>query len=152
LEKPLALQERVTVTGETPGVAGGRSARAAVAKLAPVEVMSPERSYRWRAVTPGSVQYSMDGGMNWRSSETGTSVTLHAGSAPSRTVCWLVGQFGTVLLTTDGQNWQVRPFPERVDLTGVSATDARNATVTTANQRRFATADGGATWSPLQEN
>jgi hypothetical protein len=150
--KPLPLQERVTVTSETPGVAGGRSARAAVAKLPSVEVTSPERRYRWRAVMPGSVQYSMDGGMNWRSSETGTSVALHAGSAPSRTVCWLVGQAGTVLLTTDGQNWQVRPFPERLDLTDVSATDARNATVTAADRRRFATSDGGATWSPLQEN
>ena len=57
-----------------------------------------------------------------------------------------------MLLTTDGQNWQVRPFPERIDLTGVNATDGRNATVTTASRRRFATADGGATWSPLQEN
>jgi hypothetical protein len=44
------------------------------------------------------------------------------------------------------------PFPERVDLTDVRASDARNATVTTANSRRFATSDGGATWSPLQEN
>jgi len=94
----------------------------------------------------------MDGGTNWRSSSTGTSVALHAGSAPSRNVCWLVGQAGTVLLTIDGQTWQVRPFPERVDLTDVRASDARNATVTTADSRRFATSDAGATWSPLQEN
>jgi photosystem II stability/assembly factor-like uncharacterized protein len=117
-----------------------------------MDVISPERSYRWRAVAPGSILYSMDGGLSWRSSTTGTSVALHAGSAPSRSVCWLVGQAGTVLLTTDGQNWQVRPFPERVDLTDVSARDAQNATVTTATSRRFATTDGGATWSPLQEN
>ena len=151
LDKVQALQEKVTITSETPLVAAD-SARAAVAKLPPVEVMSPERSYRWRAVAPGSIQYSVDGGLNWQSSATGTSVALRAGSAPSRTVCWLVGQAGLVLLTTDGRNWQVRPFPERIDLTDVSATDARTATVTTANRRRFATADGGATWSPLQEN
>jgi len=151
LDKVQALQEKVTITSETPLVAAD-SARAAVAKLPPVEVMSPERSYRWRAVSPGSIQYSVDGGLNWQSSATGTSVALRAGSAPARTVCWLVGQAGLVLLTTDGRNWQVRPFPERIDLTDVSATDARTATVTTANRRRFATADGGATWSPLQEN
>jgi photosystem II stability/assembly factor-like uncharacterized protein len=117
-----------------------------------VDVVSPERSYRWRSVTPGSILYSVDSGVNWRPSSSGTAAALHAGSAPSRNVCWLVGQAGTVLLTTDGQNWQVRPFPERLDLTAVSATDARNATVTAADRRRFATTDGGATWSPLQEN
>jgi photosystem II stability/assembly factor-like uncharacterized protein len=120
--------------------------------MRPVEVISPERSFRWRAVTPGSILYSMDGGLSWRSSATSTSVPMHAGSSPARSVCWLVGQAGTVLLTTDGHTWQVRPFPERVDLTDVHATDAKTATVTTANQRRFATSDGGATWAPLQEN
>ena len=149
--KPLTQNETVTVTSEAP-LAAARSGLLGGGRLPPVEVVSPERSYRWRAVAPGSIQYSVDGGMNWRSSTTGTSVALRAGSAPSRTVCWLVGQGGLVLLTTDGQNWQVRPFPERVDLTGVSASDARTATVTTANRRRVATADGGATWSPLQEN
>lgn len=149
--KPQLLNEAVTVTSEASQV-GRRSTLPAQTRMPPVEVVSPERSYRWRAVTPGSIQHSVDGGLSWRSSTTGTSVPLRAGSAPSRTVCWLVGQGGLVLLTTDGQNWQVRPFPEQVDLTDVSAIDARNATVTTANRRRFATADGGATWSPLQEN
>lgn len=148
---PLPVQERVTVTSES--ALNKSSARgAAGARLRTVDVVSPERAFRWRALEPGSVQYSMDGGTNWRRSSTGTSVALHAGAAPSRNVCWLVGQAGTVLLTIDGQTWQVRPFPERVDLTDVRATDARNATVTTANSRRFATSDGGATWSPLQEN
>ena len=149
--KPQALNETVSVTAEAPQLAAGSEQRQLL-RTPPIEVVSPERSYRWRAMTPGSVQYSIDGGMSWRSSNTGTSVPLRAGSAPSRSVCWLVGQGGLVLLTTDGQNWHVRPFPERLDLTGVSATDARNATVTTANRGRFATADGGATWSPLQEN
>jgi len=148
---PLPVQEAVTVTRESS--LNKSSARAsAAARLRAVDVVSPERAFRWRAVEPGSVLYSMDGGTNWRSSSTGTSVALHAGSAPSRNVCWLVGQAGTVLLTIDGQTWQVRPFPERVDLTDVRASDARNATVTTADSRRFATSDAGATWSPLQEN
>jgi hypothetical protein len=150
------VAESVTITTEAPGLADAaqKSAARGAARFvtSAVEVVSPERAYRWRAVTPGSVQYSMDSGTNWRSSSTGTAVALRAGSAPSRTVCWLVGQAGTVLLTTDGQTWQVRPFPERIDLTAVEARDARTATVTTADRRRFATADGGATWSPLQEN
>ena len=146
----LPLQEKVTVKDEA--ALAKSTARGGVARMRPVEVISPERSYRWRSLAPGSVQYTIDDGTNWRHSSTGTVVALHAGSAPSRTVCWLVGQYGTVLLTIDGQNWQVRPFPERADLTDVRATDARNATVTTADLRRFATSDGGATWSPLQEN
>ena len=151
------VAESVTVAAESPSADAAQkstTARAAVAMAGarPVEVISPERSYRWRSVTPGSIQYSIDGGMSWRSSSTGTSVALHAGSAPSGTVCWLVGQRGTVLLTTDGRNWQVRPFPEQIDLTEVHATDAQNATVTTVSRRRFATTDGGVSWSPLQEN
>lgn len=158
-EPLLPLQEKVTVTtaaptAKTPAREAGAVAReaASVARARPVEVVSPERAYRWRAETPGSILYSMDSGTSWHLSSSGTTVPLQAGSAPSRSVCWLVGQGGTVLLTIDGQNWQVRPFPERVDLTDVRASDARNATVTTANRRRFATSDGGATWSPLQEN
>jgi hypothetical protein len=148
----LPLQERVTVTTAAPSAKTAPREAAALARARPVEVVSPERAYRWRAETPGSILYSMDSGTSWHLSSSGTTVPLHAGSAPSRSVCWLVGQGGTVILTTDGRNWQVRPFPERVDLTDVRATDARNATVTTANSRRFATSDGGATWSPLQEN
>lgn len=148
---PLPVQEAVTVTSESSlnkmAARGGAAARTRT-----VDVISPERAFRWRALEPGSVQYSMDSGISWRPSSTGTSVVLHAGSAPSRNVCWMVGQAGTVVLTIDGLTWQVRPFPERVDLTDVRATDARNATVTTADSRRFATSDGGATWSPLQEN
>jgi len=151
----LPMQESVTIRGEAPlskEAAPRAAAAVAGARARPVEVISPERSYRWQSLTPGSVLYSMDGGMNWHPSSTGASVVLHAGSAPSRTVCWFVGQAGTVLLTTDGQNWQVRSFPERVDLTEVRAANARSATVTTADRRKFATSDGGATWSPLQEN
>jgi hypothetical protein len=148
---PLPVQEAVTVTSESS--LNKMSARGgAAARLRAVDVVSPERAFRWRALEPGSVQYSMDSGTSWRPSSTGTSVALHAGSAPSRNVCWMVGQLGTVLLTIDGLTWQVRPFPERVDLTDVRATDARNATVTTADSRRFTTSDGGATWSPLQES
>jgi len=145
------MQETVRVAGESPMVKSSARAETAASRVRTVDVISPEPAYRWRTIAPGSVLYSVDGGVNWRPSSTGTSVVLHAGSAPFRSVCWLVGQAGTVLLTTDGQTWQLRPFPERVDLTDVRAVDGRNATVTTSNRRRFATNDGGATWSPLQE-
>jgi photosystem II stability/assembly factor-like uncharacterized protein len=57
------------------------------------------------------------------------------------------------VLSIDGTTWQLRPFPEAVNLTAVRATDAKTATVTTSDSRQFSTTDGGATWSklPLQE-
>jgi photosystem II stability/assembly factor-like uncharacterized protein len=52
-----------------------------------------------------------------------------------------------VLLSVDGTTWQARSFPETADLVAVQAADARTATVTTSDGRRFSTTDGGATWS-----
>jgi photosystem II stability/assembly factor-like uncharacterized protein len=66
-------------------------------------------------------------------------------------VCWLVGRAGTVLLSTDGATWQLRTFPEGIDLVAVRATDAKTATVTASDGRLFSTTDGGATWSTPQE-
>jgi photosystem II stability/assembly factor-like uncharacterized protein len=81
------------------------------------------------------------------------STDLVAGTAPASTVCWVVGRTGTVLLTVDGRRWERLPFPEPVDVVSVQASDARTATVTTADGRRFRSTDAGRTWarSPLQE-
>jgi photosystem II stability/assembly factor-like uncharacterized protein len=69
-----------------------------------------------------------------------------AGTAPSRNVCWVVGRAGVVLLSIDGATWQTRPLPEATDLIAVRASDAKTASVTTADGRQFSTTDGGATW------
>ena len=68
-------------------------------------------------------------------------------------VCWLVGRGGVVLLSTDGRNWRRVAFPEATDLSAVQATDARAASVSSADGRTFSTTDGGVTWvrRPLQE-
>jgi len=80
-----------------------------------------------------------------------SDLELLAGSAPSATVCWMVGRDAAVIVTTDGERWTTRPFSERVDLIAVEAADARSATVTTRDGRRFFTLDGGATWSAKEE-
>ncbi len=95
------------------------------------------------------VHHSTDGGVTWTLQQTGTTANVTAGSSPARDVCWLVGRGGTVLLSVDGRTWQLRPFPEKIDLVAVQATDAKTATVTTSDGRRFSTTDGGATWSRL---
>jgi hypothetical protein len=137
-----------------PSVLGGvvQPSRNAIsgflAKDSSAEIVSPDRSNRWRPGAPGFVEYSTDGGSTWQTLSTGVSAGLTAGASPLPSVCWLVGQNGTVVLTTDGRRFQRVAFPESVDLIAVSAVDARIATVTTADGRRFSTDDGGRTWQP----
>jgi hypothetical protein len=116
-----------------------------------VEIASPDASIRWRIGAAGMVQRSSDGGATWETRSIGATEDLTAASAPSATVCWIAGRAGTVLLTTNGREWQRVAFPERVDITAIQAVDGRAATVTTADGRTFRTADGGLIWTPLQE-
>jgi hypothetical protein len=151
--RPLA--ETVTAIPESSAKAlrdGGRAG--GVARLiAGAEIPSPEPAFRWRVVAPATIQRSTDGGVTWRPQVAPAGIVLTAGSSPARDVCWIVGRAGAVVLSTDGTTWQLRPFPEAVNLAAVRATDAKTATVTTSDGRQFSTTDGGATWSklPLQE-
>lgn len=123
---------------------------AAVAKALAIEIVSPDPSIRWRIGAKGVVERSTNGGSSWVAQSTGVAADLTAGASPSPQVCWLVGRAGTVLLTSDGLRWQRVRLPETVDLTAVQASDARTATITAADGRRFSTDDGGATWAPVQ--
>ncbi len=116
-----------------------------------VEIASPDASIRWRVGAAGVVQRSSDGGATSETLSIGATEDLTAASAPSATVCWIAGRAGTVLLTRNGREWQRVAFPERVDIIAIQAVDGRAATVTTADGRTFRTADGGVTWTPLQE-
>lgn len=122
----------------------------ATPKAIAIEIVSPDPSIRWRISGNGVVERSANGGSSWVAQSTGVAADLMAGASPSPQVCWLVGRAGTVLLTSDGLRWQRVGFPEPLDLTAVQASDARTATVTAADGRRFSTADGGATWAPVQ--
>ena len=126
----------------------GRAGDAA-AFTAGVEIASPEPAFRWRLSAPAAIQRSTDGGVTWKPQLAPAGIVLTAGSSPARDVCWIVGRAGAVLLSTDGTTWQLRPFPEAVNLTAVRAIDAKTAVVTTSDVRQFSTTDGGATWSKL---
>jgi hypothetical protein len=124
-----------------------------------LQVMSPDPSVRWRVLAGLTLQRSIDGGKSWQEDKAEiarriiagdkaeTARRIIAGVAPSPTVCWLVGQKGLVMLTTDGRTWQQVPFPQAVDLKEVRASDARAAAITTSDGRVFATGDGGKTWT-----
>jgi hypothetical protein len=119
--------------------------------VATVDVLSPDPSIRWRLGAAGSIQRSADAGATWETQPSGVTQDLVAGSAPQSGVCWVVGRVGTVLLSTDGNRWRKLEFPEIADLIAIAARDARTATVTAADGRRFQTIDAGQIWTRLQD-
>lgn len=110
------------------------------------EFASPDFSTRWRIGPGGAIHRSVDAGKIWVAQASGVTSDLMAASAPSNRVCWVVGRAGVVLLSTDGSTWRRVAFPEPVDLQGVTASDARTASVTTSDGRTFRTTDAGGSW------
>ncbi len=119
-----------------------KSAR--LASAAPV-IVSPDPSSRWRIVND-SIERSEDGGVSWVPIRAPGGESISGGTSPARSVCWLIGASGLVMVTADGVAFARVPLPERIDVTAISATDARSATVTTADGGRFRTEDSGRTW------
>lgn len=113
-----------------------------------VRISTPDPMVVWRVGRTGALERSENGGAAWRVQIQKPAAALLAGSAPSAKVCWVVGRAGVVLRTTDGEHWTKLSFPFPVDLVDVKAVDATHATVTAADGRAFATADGGETWQP----
>ena len=116
--------------------------------FAPLEIVSPDPARRWR-VAGGAIERSEDAGASWTPIRAGSGETITAGSAPSGSICWLVGTNGLVLITVDGVTFARVPLTQSVDLTSITAADALGATVTAADGRRFRTDDSGRTWRPF---
>lgn len=129
-----------------PAASAAGEAVGRLRQAGPSEVASPDPQVRWRIGVSGSVEGTRDGGATWEPAAIGIVAELTGGSSPSRSVCWLVGRGGVVVVTSDGQAWRRVPFPEATDLTAVQATDHRTASVVTVDGRSFRTSDGGATW------
>jgi photosystem II stability/assembly factor-like uncharacterized protein len=111
------------------------------------EIVSPDSMSRWRITGGRVIEHSTDGGATWQQQFSEATFTLSAGSAPSPSVCWVVGQDGVVLLSTDGRTWRRVGFPTTAALVSVRATDERTATVTDVNGRTYGTTDGGVRWT-----
>ena len=131
-----------------PAAATRRDARNLEAGL--TTVSAPGGTVLWMFGAGGRLSRSGDAGATWHEQRSGVTVDLKAGAAPSQATCWIVGAAGTVLLTTDGERWERRPFPLAVDLAAVEASSARAAAITTRDGRRFETLDAGLTWSLKQ--
>jgi hypothetical protein len=111
-------------------------------------VSAPGGTVMWRFGSGGRLSRSGDAGASWHDQASTVTADLLAGAAPFPSTCWIVGASGTVLLTTDGERWERRPFPVSADLVAIQASSARTAIVTTSDGRRFETLDAGLTWSP----
>ena len=147
------LQESVVVAPNANESVQLRRERAAAApqalaktSAAAPDIVSPDRSVRWRLRNPGSIDRSTDGGLTWQAQATGVATPLVSGAAPTPTICWVAGTAGIVLRSIDGATWQRVGLPEAINLTAIRALDAMNATVTAADGRIFTTVDGGTTW------
>jgi hypothetical protein len=145
-----AASARGPAVGAASGAVADSAAALSSTEAAPsapmlVTIVSPDRSVTWIIGPNGSVRRrAVDGAI--RMQHSGVSTDLVAGSAPSATVCWIVGRSGTIICTTDGEHWELITAPSKDNLTGVSATSARDATITTAGGQSFTTSDGGASW------
>ncbi len=111
---------------------------------------APGRKVVWSVGPGGAVSRSQDGGATWTKQDAGVAADLLSASAPSDTVCWVVGRAGTILLTTDGYHWSKLSSPEAQDWIGVRATDALHAVLWDVNRaHRYSTSDGGQTWQSV---
>jgi hypothetical protein len=113
-----------------------------------LQVQTPDPKILW--MIAGAIEKSEDGGATWRLEYPETRAQIIAGSAPNVKICWLVGEHGTILRTTNGAHWKSIKPPEETDFVRVEATDALNATVTALDGRRFSTSDGGKSWNNVQ--
>jgi len=111
----------------------------------PLVISSPNNNFRWRVVGL-EVERTNNGGTDWRPQMVKLTKAIAGGAAPSAAVCWLVGKGGTVFVAM-GSDWKDVSLTEKVDLTGVTAIDAMNATVTAVDRRQFSTSDAGVTWT-----
>jgi hypothetical protein len=116
-------------------------------------IATPGGTVLWRLRLGGKIERSTDRGITWLPQNTGAKIELLAGSAPSDAVCWLAGREGTILRTTDGGgHWSKLVSPITGDVGGIRAEDALHATIFKAGSNtRFATSDGGATWTSAKE-
>ena len=142
--------DTVTITSAAPPPGAAAPAvpelqKRARAASAPVEIVSPDPSRRWRIVN-GAVERSEDGGASWIAVRQPAGDSITGGTSPAPTICWLIGSGGLVLVAADGSTFARVSLPERVDLTAVTASDARTAVVTAADGRRFRTDDSGRNW------
>lgn len=135
--------------GVGAGIGGYANSKSAVVDVrsgaAPV-IQSQDANVQYRIAGGARIERSDDSGATWQGQRMKVAAQILAGAVPSENVCWLVGRFGAILLTTDGKSWKKISPPEDADFVAVTASDASSAAVTSADGRTFRTTDGGRSW------
>jgi hypothetical protein len=126
------------------------SAPAALRSAALITATAPDGRTVWRTREPGTIERSTDAGVTWTRESGIEAPGARAMASPSVDVCWIVGQAGLILHYETARGWMRVRAPAAVDLVAVTAVDARQATVTAADGRRFSTADGGESWTRFE--
>jgi len=117
-------------------------------------IASPGGSVLWLIGRAGRIERSLDAGQTWVTQSSPSPQDWIAGVASSNTVCWIVGRNGAIASTSDGANWEIVAPPALAgqvpgklpDFIGVTINGFATVIVTSADQRRFATADNCITW------
>lgn len=94
---------------------------------------------------------STDGGATWTENDTLSAGVLYGLTFVNATTGWAVGQFGTVIKTTDaGKTWvpQVSGVDPAIPLLAVSFADTNNGWVVGDGGAIIHTTDGGSHWFP----
>jgi photosystem II stability/assembly factor-like uncharacterized protein len=63
---------------------------------------------------------------------------------------WSVGEYGTILKTTDGENWEIQEIPWTFDLSDVHFPNEDTGYAIGTDGFIIKTTDGGETWNPLE--
>jgi photosystem II stability/assembly factor-like uncharacterized protein len=95
----------------------------------------------------------MNGGVTWHKHANEEDVVLNKVSFVSPDYGWIVGEFGTILKTTDGGiTWsRQRSGIDKTSLFGVSFVDETHGWCVGQDGVALTTQDGGATWYPYKE-
>jgi hypothetical protein len=134
--------------GGAAGGGGGRGGGGGAAARLAVTPAQPAMPVRWRIMGSGQVLKSTNG-ETWVAVPIAPPIFIVSGDAPSPSVCWLAGRSGVVMRSTDATTFSRIVFPDASDLRAINATDARQATVTTAIGDVYMTTDGGETWRKI---
>ena len=100
-------------------------------------------------VSAAGIERSTDGGTTWQREREAPPAAIRLGVCLNAAACWLGGDAGLILRREPSGRWVESRLPVRATVIRLDAQDAARATATLASGRRFATADGGRTWSPL---
>lgn len=120
-----------------------------------VQIKAPSGRLLWRIGNKGRIERSSNAGNVWTLQTSPSQEEWLSGAAVSEKICWIVGRNGAIARTTDSDHWEkIAPPPMSAGASGkfpdwinVTASSAESAVVTANDQRRYATQDGGKTWS-----